>query len=357
MFYLVNLFVIIIYYYLLVGKDIYNEEKRKRFASIVCIHVVLFRALANPYNYVDTIVYSNAFDVLRTWSFYDIVYEANRYTDWGIGFITINWIVGQFTSDAQWMFSFIAALSLVPVVWYHYKVSHNMLVSLVLYLTYPMMFFMSFGVIRQHLAAGIMLLALYFVNNYKVSIPLAIVSALCHTSAVIFFPFYLFRFVTIKNLSAKRILFAITASLVCAFLLMGILISAFARHENVGETLEDRSNALPLILMGSLLLLMFLLRVHKMFDDDHERDAFLFLSYGIALSIMGIGLQGMGRLTIYNMYIVPICMSITYKYAQNNRIIVSLYNLALLLLIVFLLIQSRYSYEYIPFWDNNIIEL
>ena len=352
MFYLLNLLIVILYYYLL--KIPYRDElqHKKMFAIIVGIHAVLFRALANPFNYVDTEGYSSAFYNIYVMSFKEAVLSINYYSSWGQGYMALNWLVGQFTDEFQWLYAVLSVLSVAPVIWFHYKMSHHMLLSLAIYFTYPMMYYMGFGVLRQHLAAGVVLLALYYVNDWKKSLPLAVIATLCHTSAVVFFPFYLFRYFCAGKKEMGRIMILLFLGvLVCSFVFM-YFVEYFSRYEEGHIGNGDRGDTLPLIVLGTVSLLYFFTGANRKVIEAHEKDCSYFIFYGVLLSIEGLLNAGLGRMTIYNFYVMPIFLSLIVRYGIGSRRIVPwVYIVSLFCLIAYLhSIDKINSFIYGIFW-------
>ena len=348
MFYLINLCAMIFCYYIIVGRHCDNLKKIKKFTILAGIHIILFRALANPYNYVDTDGYVAAFETIRDWSFRDAILDINYYTAWGNLFVLINWCVGQFTNNVLWFYATVSVFSLVPIIWCNYKLSKNIVVSLTMFLVYPMMYYMGFGVLRQHLAVGFILLALYYMDNKKISLLIAIIASLCHTSALVFLPFYIFNLLGGVKLNKIWWVFIVVGSSFLIRSMMQYMVVVFERYESIGEA--GSSNTLPLIVMGGISILIMTTGTLKDCNNK-ERSAVLFVLYGVALAIVGVGVHGLGRLTLYNMYVVPIVTTFLFR-NPKGRVGAYCFIFAFFLLTAYLIANSNMSYEYVPFWQH-----
>lgn len=348
MFYLLNIFVMVFYYHVIVGKRYDKVDRLKKFALLAGIHIILFRALANPYNYVDTDGYATAFSTIRTWTFKEAVLDLNYYTAWGQFFVLINWAVGQISDNLQWLYAVVSIFGLFPIMFFHYKLSRNILLSVIMFLVYPMMYYMGFGVLRQHLAVAYVLLALYHVDNIKVSLIYALIATLCHTTALVFFPFYLFNSIDKLKLSKLWWIFIVVVGSLLIRIIMMYVAGFFERYESIGE--EGDGNTLPLIVMGGLSVLILICGTLNK-SNVKERATILFVFYGVTLAIASLGLQGLGRLTLYNMYVVPVATTYLLR-NHKGRVFAYWFILAYFLLTAFLITNSEKSYIYVPFWQD-----
>ena len=112
--YLYNLLLIPLYYF--VTYHFFPEKlARKCFFLIVIIHAVLFRALSNPYDYVDTLGYAEAFGIISEMSFKEAVLSVNYFTGWGQGYVTLNWLIGQWTDNPIFLFLYSQQCRLVEL--------------------------------------------------------------------------------------------------------------------------------------------------------------------------------------------------------------------------------------------------
>lgn len=136
--YLFNFILVIAYYFVITHIITGKNKAKKKFVTLVCVHAVLFRALANPYNYVDTEVYAEAFYQISSWNLTDVLNPLNFYAEWGQGYVILNWLLSKISAEPQFLFASLSVLSIVPVMWFYFKTSHSILFTIVIYLLYPM---------------------------------------------------------------------------------------------------------------------------------------------------------------------------------------------------------------------------
>lgn len=349
--YLINLLIIPVYY-IIIASAITNTEKRnKLFAIIVCVHATLFRALANPYNYVDTDLYDEGFVTISGMTFQEAILSINYYTHWGQGYLLFNWLLGRITSDSTFLFVTSSILAVLPVIWFYYKASFRLLLPTLLYLSYPMMYFMGFGVLREHLAVPFVLLALYYIDKLRISIPLAITAFFFHTSAIIFIPFFFWRKINFSSKNRGKIVIFIFIIVLVMRLAMGYVLSFMPKYEEITQSTESQNNFIPVILFGLISLYISAIdfrKKGKLFGNIQS-----FTYYGLAVSLFSIGIPGLGRLTIYFLYVMPVAVSL-YLFFCKDLVKKSFLLLCILLIyarqIYYFLEVKSMAYDF--FWEQ-----
>lgn len=349
--YLINLLSVLVYYVII--DKIGGKQSNKIFFVVVTIHAILFRALANPYNYVDTGTYALAFDHISSYSFREAISLTNDYAGWGVGYVFTNWLIGQFTQDAQVLFAVMAILGLTPVFFFMYKTSKSFLFSVVIYLLYPMFFVMGFGVIRQHVAVGFILLALYNIENFKYSILWALLALSFHTSACVFFPFYVWKYINRDTRHIGKSILLIVAVAVVLRSALGEILMHFSRYQHLAGKETDAHNIVPVVFIGSLLLLLLYSGKYKSITSIGERNLWSYMLYGFSMSLAGIGENGMGRMTLYFMYVFPVAITLLGKY-RIEKPLYAAYKYVMLGLVIYLLLgsYSHQPYAYSFYWER-----
>lgn len=353
MVYLVNL-LLVPCYYCFIRLILHNRRWiHEVFFLIISLHAILFRALANPYVYPDTRGYTEAFQYICNWDFKEAVMSINYYSVWGQGYVALNWLICRFTEDPMYLFITLAILSVGGVMLYYKKTAYVPLLSVMLYLSYPMMYLMGFYVVRQHLAVVFILWALYFADNLKISIPLAVIAALCHTSAIVFLPYYflknivLYRFTSIKLLVYSVVGFTILSSSVA------YVLSFFSRYEEIYESGEGKNNIVPVILIGSLLLLYYITGVYKRVRLSQDMHIIRYLIYGLIIALFSMGTPGAGRLTLYFIYVIPVAICLPFKYVRPEmKTIPAMYLICLFFIVSYLIYIASDKYVVYKFlWE------
>ena len=353
MIYLLN-FLLIPLYYLIIRAIAGSKNKAKiPFFFIVGLHVVLFRALANPFVYVDTEGYAVAFSDLSFMGFSEAMTSA--YTVWGHGYIFLNWLVGRFTNNPNMFFFVLSVLSVGGVMAYYYKSSQTPLTTVSLYLLYPMMYLMGFGVVRQHFAIVFTLWALYYMDNLKLSLVLTVLGVISHTSALVIVPFYLIRHLELRNLNLMKLFAYSAAGFVTVRLAASYFVSYFTRYEGILDEKGAQRNIVPVIMIGSILIVYFITGLYK--KNLGKRDAYIirYLIYGFIIAVFGMTVPVAGRLSLYVIYVLPVAISVLYKNASSDKhLICNLYSAFLYVAIAILIMLSSSTYETYKFYWEHI---
>lgn len=351
MVYFLNFLAVIVYYVII--KICKKRNNKKLFFIILSIHAILFRVLSNPYNYVDTLVYANAFENIATSSLKDTLSSTATYIDWGIGYVLLNWIIGQFSHNPQVMFAIMAVIGILPVMFFYYKNSYTSLLPVVIYLIYPMFYYMGFGVLRQHIAIGFVMLALYYFDNKKLSIGWALLALSFHTSSCVFFPFYVWRHLNREGRNVWKSILLIIVVVITLKLLMSTILLSMDRYRHYYGVDTTENNIVPVAFLGSYLLVVWYTKVHRKLNSTFDTNLLNFIQYGFALAIVGIGTYGMGRMTLCFMYALPPAITLLNKYNRKEPL-VALYKTVVLALVVYILIgtYNKQPYAYSFFWEN-----
>jgi len=352
--YLLNFLLVPLYY--LVLRMITTKQKADRlFMWIVAIHAILFRALANPYNYVDTGNYVHAFKDISGWTLKHTVVDNNAYTSWGRGYLLYNWIVSRAFNEVQAFYFITGIISVGLLMAYYKKTMYTVLAPILFYLSYHMMYMHGFGVIRQHLAMPFLLFALYYVERPKVSVLFAVAATGLHPACLAFFPFYLMYWLARKMSFAELAGVCLMAFITARFFVTGIL-SFFPRYARYLNSTAS-SNIVPVLLTIFMLLLLYEADVYGKVEKRTDRNLLLFLIYGLGLSVFCIKLPGAGRLSLPVVYAVPVAMSLLYQYGGKKKDEYNLCVTGLAMLVVvglYLAIENGRSplLRYSLFWER-----
>lgn len=356
MIYLFNLLLIPIYYFV-INATIHNKKKaRNYFFLVVALHAILFRALANPYVYPDTQRYTYAFDYIAGMKFKEMAFSINQFTGWGVGYLILNWIIGQLTHDATYLFIVLSVISVGGVMLFYYKTSYTPLLTVVLYLSYPMMYTMGFGVVRQHLAVVFVLWALYYADKLKYSIPLILIGILCHTSSMVFLPFYFIRNLNLKKFNSFNLFWFSVIGFVVMTFLVGYVLSFLSRYEEVMQEEGEQTNIVPVFMIGVTVLLFYITGIVKRISEIRDKMILRFLIYGLVIALFGMTVPVAGRLSLCFIYALPVAVSILYNHkSKNNKDFVSIYITVILLAVSFLVYGSSAKFAtYLFFWDKYL---
>lgn len=356
--YIINILFVPLYYWLF-GLLLPKRKAELLFVWTFAFHAILFRALAYPFDFVDTANYAKAYLQISSYKFFYAFFEENKYTQWGQGYVALNWLLSRLSRDYMLLFFVISIVSVGCTIWFYAKTSYSILLTGMLYLLYPMLYLMGFAVLRQHLAAAVVLIALYHVRNYKVSVPLALLAPLLHASGIVMIPYFLWRMIKYKRLASIETMVIVVAIVVVMRLCIGYLINtvglfSLGRNDSFGGQ-SIGTNIIPVVILGIMMIMTF---ANGLFRKCRGRDYEIvnFMAYGFAISLFGIGLYGAGRLTIYFLYVMPVGITLLNQYCNKFR---KVNNLCIVLLFVLTVRQVYYmntgwikDYNYKFYWEK-----
>ena len=359
MFYWFNILLVIVYYFYIRVAISDKNKANDVFIRIVIVHAVLFRALANPWNYVDSGQYVNGFMDIAKMNINEAFFSINEYSDWGQFYVLLNWVVSRFSENPISLYVVLALVTVGGTLWFYYKTSYTILSTLLLYFLYPMMYLMGFGVVRQHLSLVFVLWALYYIDNFKVSFPLAIIGVLCHTSALIIIPFFFFRKIDIRRYNYFNILLGAIVIAVIGRVVISYVLSFFLRYQEVLESGEKENNTVPIVLIFSSLIALFVTRAFYNIEKEKDRKFVNFMIYGFGISVFCYGLPGGGRLTLPFIYLLPVIISYCFKYGNNKLLFLSKAYSFMVFLLTFLQIYLSLDSEnrindYLFLWEEVV---
>lgn len=116
------------------------------------------------------------------------------------GFWVINKFVSLFTDEPQFLIATVAFLFTAIVFWAFYRVSENIVMSIILMmLSYS--FFVSLNNIRQSLASAILIWAFYYIYERKDirALICVILAGLIHQVSLVFLIFFVLRYIKINS--------------------------------------------------------------------------------------------------------------------------------------------------------------
>lgn len=353
MFYLSNIILVVVYYLILVMVVNNVQQRNKYFYILVSIHAILVRILANPSIFLDTINYENAYVIIGQSSYKEISTSRFFYADWGIGYVFLNWCLYHISHTPLFLFVSFGFVSVLLTMFVYSKTSVLPLVTVFFYFLHPMLYYQGFYVIRQHMSIPLVLLAIYKIDNLKLSLLLIMLASTIHTSAIVIIPLLLgVRFVK-SNLNKKSIFAILIIFIVFLRLYIGNLLSYSSRYDELLNG-EESLNILPVIYLSVVVVLFLKNGIYNRNSSSIDKYFVLFITYGLGISIFCIGLPGMGRLSSYFLYALPIGLSIVYKRTNSFNMDMTISLILIFSVVVFQLLakgSSIVDYDYI--WNRS----
>lgn len=352
MIFLINFLIIIIYHFLTRLFFRKKEISDNVFFCLAFLHVLIFRIVTCPSQIEDVNRYIDAFYIISDQSFNESVLSVNYYSSWGQGYVFYNWIIAKFFQSSFWLFSLSSVIAVGGVLLIYKRTSYNITISILMFLIYPMMYYMGFGVIRQHIAVVFVLLALYYYDDMYKRVFYTILAFLFHYSAIIFFPFFIWNRY-FRNYFSSAMFYVISA---CIVLLIRIslysTLSFFPRYQEVFEEGEKTNNFVPFVLLAMMSVILlrsgFFKRTKKIIDYNIAS----FVIYGSFISLFSLRMPGAGRLTVFNLYALPIVITYFYQEVKHKRINAQIYLAFFIFLSVYLYISSGVLSDYHYFWEK-----
>ena len=301
---------------------------------------ILFRIIACPLEVDDAERYIDAYINISDMSFKEAFLSLNYYTSWGQGYVLLNWLLSLFSDKAIWLYVIVGIISVGGVMSFYDKTSYVLLVSISMYLLYPMMYYLGFGVLRQHLAVVFVLFALYYCDNWKKSVLLTLIGVSVHSSALIFLPFLIWNVFFKNNIKSPSFYLYTLIIVIVAHIFIAVLISFLPRYVEVLEVSEKTNNIVPLVLMSSLVFLFYLYRIGDKIDNERDLNILGFSIYGVFISLLGFGIPGAGRLTLFNIYTLPVALTLFYNYLPEFKRVANLYYYVFILFSFYLISLS-----------------
>lgn len=350
MFYLFNLLLVPLYYFIIRGGCSDRRKAESIFFKVACLHAILFRALADPFNYVDTANYAQAYEEIGNMTFLECI--TCPYISWGVGYVVFNWLLSKVSVETIFLFTVLTVVTVGGVMKFYSKTSYAYLLTVMFYLMYPMLYYMSFGVVRQHFSIIFFLAALYNIDKYKVSVPLALTAVLMHTSSIILLPFFFWRKLKFDRKSIVFYLICTIMFVVAFRSAMSAVLAFFPRNADFME--EGSSNIVPVVVYGMMVLGIYFSGASKRFKTDTEKNIFSFLLYGLVIALCSLDLAGGGRLSLAFMYVIPVVLTYLKRYAKHKGLWYGGYCVALfgLILLQLYLSYEPGSYDYLSIFDK-----
>ncbi len=227
------------------------------------------------------------------------------------------------------------------------KYSDNYFLSILIFITIPIFYLMSFSIIRQFLAIAIVFYAIRFIINRNLFkfIIFVLIASLFHYSALISLPMYFLYRVKFTKIFSLIIIFL---SIFISPFLSKILILYFPYYSNYFNNASHGKSLLYFLFF----ILIFIFMHYKYIKDYRTSFYFNVYTIGISLYIMFIQLGDVGiRISYYYLifliFLIPSILKI-YKVKQAYFIMIIL-TLFIYIFNFYLFEKNNYKNAYIPY--------
>lgn len=286
-------------------------------------HILVIHACRDPFIFPDNEGYANIYDNLSYYKNWRSVigFTKANFSGMEYGYMYLNYIIAHISKkhDPEIFFITTSCIMVLSMMFVIFKTSKFPLVSVLLYFTYPAIFYQSMFVLRQHLACCFIILAIYFMDKKKISIPLSLIAVTFHTSAIFILPYFLWRLFFIKRISIVKIIGYGIVFIIFMRNGMYILIRSIERYE---EYLESESTTfLPIVILATIFISIFVSGSYSKINDNHDKEFVIYLSFVILASVVISRVNGGGRFANYFMYIIPFAVPVLLKYNTKETLI------------------------------------
>lgn len=300
-----------------------GKKKHLYFMLCATVHILVIHAFRDPFIFPDNEGYASIYDKLsyyKNWrdvlGFTEIHFSGLEY-----GYMYLNYFIACISKnhDPEVFFITTSCIMVLSMMFVVYKTSKFPLVSVLMYFTYPAVFYQSMYVLRQHLACCLIIFAIYFMDKKYISIILALLAVSFHTSAIYILPYYVWRLFFIKKISIDKIIGYGIVFVIFMRNGMYVLLRNIERYESYAEG-EESSSYLPIILLATIFISIFVTGSYAKIKDFHDKEFVIYLSFVILISVVILGVHGGGRFANYFMYSLPLVVPVLLKYNTKETL-------------------------------------
>lgn len=241
-----------------------QKIKNRNYTIFACILLIALFALRHPsmgndlgygyfYGYLGQFKYISE----KSW----ISVFTEQFLQYERAYILLNKLIGIFTVDNQIFLLVITAIALIPIFYYIYKNSDDVVLSTIIFMGIPV-FEMYFSGLRQVIAIGIVALSIKYIESKKLSkfILIIFIASLFHSSAWIFLIAYPIFYIKSTDLVKTFSTLALPIIYVLRYYLFEIFSSLFRENAT-----PDDNGAIMLFLVFTAVYIFLLI-----FSDEND---------------------------------------------------------------------------------------
>ena len=351
-------------YQLNVGIGVSQIENENFALPVFFLYLFALLALRHESIGRDLPNYKTFFNVYKDISFKELFGQSVIQTD--IGFMVIDWLIGQVTDSYQVYLAIMAAIMLIPMGLLYCEDRYGSYLKILLFVNMST-FIMLFSGLRQSLTIGGGCWAYWYIRekNWKKFLIVALLLLPIHHSTFIVLSLYPVYHCKIR----KRHLLFVVPAVLFVFLfnrqIFGMMSGILMRFSDEYETVMKSTGAYTmLILLGMFMALAFVIPDEsKMSDEDFGLRNFLVVT--VIMQCFAPVNQLAMRLNYYYLIFVPIAVpKMIKKTSKQYEQVAGLAMVVLILFFAFYFLNSTYnSYltgisaldtvPYIPFWEGK----
>ena len=329
--YSINVFVILITYFIIQVIPIAKERKNKYFLFIAFFEFFLILAFRKPIS--DMIKYCQYYSIIGETSWKDLIYFS-----WEKGYIFLNKILYMINHSEQFFIIVTSALGLIGPYYFIKRYSKNYLMSVLLFIILSF-FGYHYYVLRQMLALSVLLFSIRFIEERKLGkfILCVLLATSLHLTSILFLiGYFIFPLkITKKHFIRVMIIVAILIPL------KGVLVKLVALvgyQEYIGVSTSDGYNLL--IMMLGFLILFYIIASFRSKDKNEENTIFynqFFLA--VMLQVLATSQSVIARIVVdFYIAIIILIPNVIEDLKEEQKI--TIYGLMYLGIIVLAIISS-----------------
>lgn len=356
--YLLNFIIIIIYSCLITDK--------KFLVSLISLQLFLILALRDitigpdlpayqeMYHYIGSISWNNLLPRLhffRTAELADLMGIES-------GYVILNWIIYQLNFSYHGFLVICSLLTILPVGFFIYRYSLNPSLSFLVYIS-TNLYFYNFGILRQSLAIGFLLLSVPFIlkRNFLVSLLFIALAFTFHRVAILWIPIY---FLLTIPLNQKNFALLIIGSIILFFCFMTIgpniispILSFFGKSYYISFEVVYNNQIILLFLIA--ILLYFICDIKNLAQEALNNLViwtFIFTLYFQVICSYTPLARSIPVVLIFNILLIPITIyKNRYKllFEQKKQLTFSIYIVVACFLFLYMFVQLKNNEYIVPY--------
>ena len=250
------------------------------------------------------------------------------------GYILLNKLILLFTKSPMGLILVTSVIILCGYFFSIRKYSPIVFLSVFLYLMGP--YAQSIYVLRQHMAMSILLFTYpYIINRQLLKYLIVVLLAFSiHQSAFIFLPVYFIY--EIKNIKTVFILGCLFIVMVVSR--MEVIIEYFIQNmfmDYVSYLQDDTTNWKNFALLFSVLFIRLIVLKKDFVKEGIDRLLSIMILLGVAVSYLGMGFPGIGRLNLYFSECLFLVLPNTVSHIKNKVMAISITTAYIIFLLAF----------------------
>jgi len=249
------------------------------------------------------------------------------------GYYLLNWIVGRFTTDFQYVMAIVSLIFFSLVFYFFYRESKIVWLSVVLFLAFGFLRF-PFSGLRQGLAIAMIACSYKYIKNRNIWRFLGCVfgAALFHSTAIVCIPMY---FISNNKLNMFTYVKYILLAFVVIIIVNRVFLTYLAMLYRDGRYLDfigagDGGFNMFLVLMGIVFVGLFFNK-STLLNDKKNLAVYNIIIFSIILQLMAMNLSILARLVDYYTFFLTIFIPNIIHSMKNKDTRI----LSILLMVVF----------------------